>query len=399
MRRLPLKTQVRPPAPATGNLSAADKRLAKASDEAAFRTIIDKIPAAIFIFQGNKNRLVNPTAATLTGYSQDELLRMDFWQIIHPDFKLMIKQRGLSRQRGAKIPPRYELKIIRKDGEERWLEFSGSLIKFHRNTAVMGTAVDITKRKIAEEELQRRLRDLQTLQAKLVQANKAKDEFFGVISHELRTPIHVITGYTGLAWDGTFGELTPELKKVIAVIDDQTRKLVAVIEHILVATKIVSGNIESFKSDFDLRRMFRELRDRYPSSSKRELKIAWDIPPELPVIRTDGTKVAEILRHLIDNAVKFTNKGQVSISAAYERKRRRLTFAVSDTGIGIAHNDISHIFEIFGQGNSSANRSHEGMGLGLYIVKAFTKLLGGRVSVESEPGKGSTFSVSIPCTL
>jgi len=397
MHRVPLKSQLRNPASVMRSLTARGPDRVKASGDATFRAIIDKVPAAIFIFERNKNRLVNSTAATLTGYSQNELLQMDFWQIIHPDFRLMKKQRGLARQRGVKVPPRYELKIIRKDGKERWLEFSGSLIKFHGKTAVLGTAVDITKTKIAEKQLQRRLRDLQALQAKLVKANQAKDEFLGVISHELRTPIHVITGYAGLVGEGTFGELTPELKKIISIIDDQTKKLVAVIEHILVATKIVSGTVGASKREIDLKRMLRELRDSYPSLLTTGVAIHWDVPSELPTIRTDGAKVTQILTHLIDNAVKFTSKGRVSVSAAYEQKKRWITFEVSDTGIGISNRDIPHIFEIFGQANSSVKRPHEGMGLGLYIVKAFTEILGGKIKVKSEPGKGSTFRVLIPC--
>jgi signal transduction histidine kinase len=108
--------------------------------------------------------------------------------------------------------------------------------------------------------------------------------------------------------------------------------------------------------------------------------------------------VTQILKNLIDNAIKFTESGRVMVTATHEASTPWITFKVSDTGRGISIQDIPHIFEMFRQADSSVTRSHEGIGLGLYVVKAFTELLGGEVNVESEPGKGSTFIVSIPCT-
>ncbi|HEX9788859.1 MAG TPA: GAF domain-containing protein, partial [Candidatus Binatia bacterium] len=124
------------------------------------RDLIHKTPAATFIFSGNKNRLVNPAAEALTGYTRHELLKMDFWQIVHPGYQQMIKQRGQARLRGVKIPRRYELKIVRKDGTERWLEYCGAPIKYRGKMAVIGTAIDITERKLAEERLRLNLNRL-----------------------------------------------------------------------------------------------------------------------------------------------------------------------------------------------------------------------------------------------
>jgi signal transduction histidine kinase len=143
--------------------------------------------------------------------------------------------------------------------------------------------------------------------------------------------------------------------------------------------------------------MFMELRAVFAPSPDRDVQIVWDTPSELPIVRTDGRKVTQILKNLIDNAIKFTESGRVTVTATYESNMPRITFKVRDTGIGISIQDIPHIFEMFQQVDSSATRSHEGIGLGLYVVKAFTELLGGAVNVESEPGKGSTFIVSIPC--
>jgi len=128
--------------------------------DSTLRDLIQKTPAATFIFSGKRNRLVNPAAEALTGYTGHELLKMNFWQILHPDYQEMIKQRGQARLRGVKISPRYEVKIIRKDGTERWLEYCGAPIKYQGKMAVIGTAIDITERKLAEERLQRNLNRL-----------------------------------------------------------------------------------------------------------------------------------------------------------------------------------------------------------------------------------------------
>lgn len=125
--------------------------------ELKFRTFAEMTTAAIFIYQGKRNRYVNPAAEAITGYSQQELLAMNFWDIIHPDFREFIKTQGMARQRGEVVPARYELKILTKGGEERWLDFTGALIEFKGRPAVLGTAFDITERKQAAEERERLL--------------------------------------------------------------------------------------------------------------------------------------------------------------------------------------------------------------------------------------------------
>jgi PAS domain S-box-containing protein len=133
-------------------LKQVNQRIIGPTEETTFSALAEMITAAIFIYQGERNCYVNPVAEAITGYSQQELLAMNFWDIIHPDFRGLIKERGLARQEGEPIPSHYEVKILTKGGQERWLDFTGGMIEFQGRPAVLGTAFDITERKRAEAE-------------------------------------------------------------------------------------------------------------------------------------------------------------------------------------------------------------------------------------------------------
>jgi signal transduction histidine kinase len=128
----------------------------------------------------------------------------------------------------------------------------------------------------------------------------------------------------------------------------------------------------------------------------KAVEIVWNVPIRPIALHTDAEKLKRILQNLIDNAIKFTEKGLVTVAAELQPGRDRIDFTVSDTGEGIAPDKVAEIFEIFRQLDSSVTRSHGGIGLGLYIVKQLTELLGGSISVQSEPGKGSAFTISLP---
>jgi len=125
--------------------------------EAKFRVLAETTSAAIFIFQRNRMRYVNPAASIITGFTQDELLKMNFWEVIHTDFRSLVKERGFARQRGKKVRKRFEVKILTKNGHERWVDFTANATEFNQKPAVLGTAVDITENKLAEKKLENSL--------------------------------------------------------------------------------------------------------------------------------------------------------------------------------------------------------------------------------------------------
>jgi signal transduction histidine kinase len=286
------------------------------------------------------------------------------------------------------------------------------------------------------EEVKKKVEEVEQQAARLAMANKVKDEFLSVISHELRTPLSVISGYASLLADETFGNNSPEQAKGLRVIKERAEGLSELVRTVLEAARLASGTAAVTLESVDPGALLSMIKDRYLFHEKRDaVDLIWEVSPTLPRITTDGDKVHQILVNLIDNALKFTDRGRVTVSArAIAQSAERMAqsaehgdgpenpqseirnpqsegrpatrnpkpetymeFSVADTGIGITSEAIPLIFEKFRQGDSGENRAYEGAGLGLYIVKKFTELLGGEVSVESRPGHGSTFRVVLPC--
>jgi signal transduction histidine kinase len=233
------------------------------------------------------------------------------------------------------------------------------------------------------------------LYEEMSKSNKIKDEFLNVISHELRTPINVVMGYAQLLKDGTLGEHNPQQAAAIGTIAGRSKDLMDMVNSLLYATSLEGNGAKLEAADVKLKDFILELKMDYQSSSNDKIQLIWDYPAELPTIETDVAKLKQILKNLINNAIKFTERGAVTISTRYSPSEKTIQFAVADTGIGIPPEETAHIFERFRQRDSSQTRSYGGLGLGLYIVKEFAALLGGKITVESEPGKGSTFTLSI----
>ena len=230
----------------------------------------------------------------------------------------------------------------------------------------------------------------------LERSNKIKDEFLGVISHELRTPVNVIAGYADLVKEGSLGEINSGQRTILNRIVTCTADLLEMVNGILYATSLEAKAIRAQCQPVDICDFLNELRSNYGSSLDKGLTLNWEYPSDLPVLETDGPKLRHIFQNLIGNAIKFTKQGTVTISARHNSENKTVEFKVSDTGIGIAKELHRAIFEKFRQADSSASRAYEGVGLGLYIVKQFAELIGGTVNVESDVGSGSTFTITIP---
>ncbi|TMA12697.1 MAG: hypothetical protein E6J89_03845 [Deltaproteobacteria bacterium] len=163
------------------------------------------------------------------------------------------------------------------------------------------------------------------------------------------------------------------------------------------ATSIEAGSVKIEMKELPLGEFLDDLRSGYEIPTNNGLSFNWDYPPDLGTITIDGDKLKHILQNLINNALKFTDQGHVTISARYSPGTKAAEFKVADTGIGIQEELLPSIFEMFRQLDSSETRTHGGVGIGLYIVKKYTEMLGGKIQVESKVGKGSSFTVTIPC--
>jgi signal transduction histidine kinase/HAMP domain-containing protein len=228
----------------------------------------------------------------------------------------------------------------------------------------------------------------------LEKAIHAKDEFLNVMSHELRTPLSVIGGYVQALSIGIAGEISPEQRKITEKISFQSNELLRMINEILQVGSLQAGSVQAYFGNTNLFDLFRNLQGTFDALRKDSTVLIWDIPDDMPTVKTDGDKLKHILQNLIHNAMKFTEHGSVTISARCFHDS--VVIAVKDTGIGIEKEKLPVIFDMFRQVDSSHTRSHGGVGVGLFIVKKYVELLNGKIEVESSPGHGTTFTLTIP---
>jgi signal transduction histidine kinase len=228
----------------------------------------------------------------------------------------------------------------------------------------------------------------------LEKAIHAKDEFLNVMSHELRTPLSVIGGYAQAMSVGIVGEMSPEQMRITDKIIVQSNELLRMINEILQVGSLQAGSVQAHFETTNLNELFGNLQSTFEALSKQSVVLNWNLPDNLPTVKTDGDKLKHVLQNLIHNAMKFTEHGSVTLSARHSNEYIELV--VQDTGIGIEKEKLPVIFDMFRQVDSSKTRSHGGVGVGLFIVKKYVELLHGKIQVESVPGHGTAFTVTIP---
>jgi len=251
----------------------------------------------------------------------------------------------------------------------------------------------------AQDELRQRQRDLEALTDDAQSANRAKSQFLANMSHELRTPMNAIIGYSEMLTDEAedlgFPQFIPDLSKIRTA----GKQLLALINDILDLSKIEAGKVELHIEEFDIREMVGEVSTiSQPLAAKNSNQLVVRLPDSAGLMRSDVTRVRQILFNLLSNACKFTESGTVELSVADELRDGCgfVAFKVSDSGIGMTPAQVAKVFEAFAQADSSTTRKYGGTGLGLAITRKFCEMMGGDIEVASEPGKGSSFTVRLP---
>ena len=228
-------------------------------------------------------------------------------------------------------------------------------------------------------------------------ANKSKETFLATMSHEFRTPLGIILGYVGLLNDEVAGSINDAQRKQLQRIGTASTHLMRLIEEILTISKVNAGRGAPDLENVDLTAVLRDaVALLVPMAESKRLSLVLDLPDEPIVFSTDAVKFRQIVFNLVANAVKFTKVGEVRLSLREEEADQALVLRVSDTGIGISPADAEHLFESFWQARETGQRYPAGTGLGLSITRQLARLLGGDVQVESNPGQGSTFIVTLP---
>ena len=240
--------------------------------------------------------------------------------------------------------------------------------------------------------------ELKRLNQDLERATLHKSQFLARLAHEFKTPLNVVTGILDIMNLGVTGPLSEKQKSALGKIRDQSHALQKMVTDLLNLSRIEAGTIPVEISTFTMAKVVESLRTLTDDLQRKNgLDVAWDIDPDLPSVTTDAGKVQAILQNLIVNAFKYTPEGQVIIRLRNLPQSQSLELAVEDTGLGISAEDLPKIFDGFHQVQSTA--ASQGVGLGLTIVKRYLDLLKGTIRVDSKPGKGSTFTVTIPWSL
>lgn len=244
-------------------------------------------------------------------------------------------------------------------------------------------------------EARRRERDLERASADAEQASQVKSEFLANMSHELRTPLNAIIGYSQMLAEDAEDEGNSALVADLKKIEGAGNHLLALINDVLDLSKIEAGKMEVFIEPFDLAALVEDVRLMVePLAARNGNKLVVSCPPHIGPIQSDMTKVKQALLNLLSNACKFTRDGDVGLEVS--RDEARVTLRVRDSGIGMTPAQLGRLFQAFTQADSSTTRKYGGTGLGLVITRSFVRILGGDVTVESQPGVGSTFSISLP---
>lgn len=372
---------------------------------------------------------VSPAAATLFGYTPEEFYASPqlIREAIHPDWRRYFEA-AWERLLTGEVPPTYEYRIIHRSGETRWMNQRNILVRDQggRPVAIEGIVTDITARRETEEELKgltatlekrvtertaeyaesqaallnlvddlnQKSGELAAANLKLEELDRLKSMFIASMSHELRTPLNSIIGFTGIILMGMSGEISAIQKKQLGMIKSSANHLLALINDVIDVSKIEAGRVELAFEPFDLSALAIEVKESFAvAAAGKGLKLECITGGRLEVA-SDRRRVQQILINLVGNAIKFTEKGAVAV--AVSETETGASISVRDTGVGIRGAETERLFNAFSRIQIQGHPVVEGTGLGLYLSRRIARLLGGEITVTSEFGRGSEFTLSLP---
>jgi PAS domain S-box-containing protein len=379
----------------------ASKEAEEAKESARERLdlLLGAAPVVVYSFVASGDfapTFVSASIRQMLGYAPDEYLKnADFWRgHVHPDDLPEVEAKQVELFRTGEHLAEYRFR--KKDGAYCWVSDEQHLIrdKAGHPVEVVGSWSDIDARKAAEQAFQAAQADLKRATEAALEANEAKSVFLANMSHEIRTPMNAVIGLSHLALKT---DLTPRQRDYVQKIKSSGQHLLGIINDILDFSKIEAGKLSIENIDFDLDKVLENVGNLMSEkASAKGLELIFEVEPAVSThFRGDPLRLGQILINFCNNAVKFTETGEVAVEVRVLEDSadcQLVEFSVSDTGIGMTETQIERLFQAFEQADASTTRKYGGTGLGLAISKQLTELMGGHVSVKSVPGKGSTFS-------
>lgn len=368
-------------------IDITDQKVAEET-KARLAAIVDSADEAI-LSRDLQGRLMswNRAAERMLGYRADEVLGQQLAMLMPDDVIAM--DTPLMRSSGSE-PAHFTSRRRRKDGQV--IDVAVSMAPMRDNHGeVIGVASitrDITEQLAADRQFQAALEAAEA-------GNRAKNLFLAMMSHELRTPLQAVQGYAEFLMQASQANLTPEQLEDIGYIHQGATRMTRLIEQMLDLSRMEAGHLELKIEAVDLRRTLEQVRqDVALQAEAKSLRLEIDVPDDLPRVRGDEDHLRRILLNLVGNAVKYTEAGEVRVRA--EAGKRSIAITVSDTGIGIAADELGGIFAEFYQADRHLARRYGGAGLGLAIAQRLAGQMGGEISVNSTLGSGSTFTLRLP---
>jgi PAS domain S-box-containing protein len=346
--------------------------------------IVETVPEAIIVADEEAMiRSFNRSAENIFGYREEEVLGRPVTILMPERYREDHEQeleRALAGGETRVVGKTREAHGLRKDGREFPVELSLSTLKTREGMSFIGVIRDITERKRAQGAVE-----------------KLKADFMAMIVHDLRSPLSNLAGITSMLEEGLLGPVAEEQKKWLGKIGANVRNLIDLVNDFLDLSQLESGRIELTKEEVDLGQLIQTSLDNYfILAQDKKISLRKRVDPALARITADPRRLDQVFGNLISNALKFTpTGGEIEVGVCLENEAQ-IKLWVSDTGVGIAPEEISQIFQKYRQTASGKNSSHKGTGLGLVICKMIVEAHRGKIWAESEEGKRTTFTFSLP---
>lgn len=359
--------------------------------ENQFRNLISELPDAVLIHKDGNILYVNQAGCKVTGYSYEEIIGTSVLNYIEDDFK-MIAIQNMARRAAGEFVGDYELNMVCKSGEIKTGITRTTKTGFNGEDAILIILIDITERLEIEK-------NLLIAKEKAEESDRLKSAFLANMSHEIRTPMNGILGFSNLLKDPNI--TGKDLQQYIEIIGRSGTRMLNIINDIVDISKIESNQMEVFISRTNINEQIEYIYNFFKlevATKGIHLNYKNGLSINEAYIKTDREKIYAVLTNMVKNAIKFCDKGTIEFGYSIKKNNEyeELEFFVKDTGVGIPKGKQKAIFDRFIQADISDKRAFQGAGLGLSISKAYVEMLGGKIWVESEDGKGSTFYFTIP---